>query len=223
MIHLSPDQIWLKILMRNSTWQTTEINEVKVLIVQHRDLKSCSYCFIFIVIPVEIRLQHEDYKQKLQGRFWWHKHLLRSFSEQMSQWLFIRLFIDVGDRPCNLWTKWGFCNKSLRCILCPRFHFQIARGDCNLPVVSRVYFGGGSLRHFSCLWIGYYAAEQLGRRGLGVKAFSVSVSMCALYTSVCVYASVSYGCFFIRVWKCIPHQCECASVCSTSGRLWFSS
>lgn len=43
------------------------------------------------------------------------------------------------------------------------------------------------------------------RSSSGVKAFSVSVSMCALYSSVCVYASVSYGCFFIRVWKCIPH------------------
>lgn len=34
-----------------------------------------------------------------------------------------------------------------------------------------------------------------GAARLGVKASSVSVSMCALYSSVCVYASVSYGCF----------------------------
>lgn len=68
--------------------------------------------------------------------------------------------------------------------------------DCesrlHLPVVSRVYFGGGSLGHF-CSFMNRLLCGGAAR--LGVKASSVSVSMCALYSSVCVYASVSYGCF----------------------------
>lgn len=76
--------------------------------------------------------------------------------------------------------------------------------DCesrlHLPVVSRVYFGGGSPRHF-CVFMNRLLC---GRGGLGVKAFSVSVCMCVLYSPACVYPSVSYGCFFppqLRVWK----------------------
>lgn len=83
----------------------------------------------------------------------------------------------------------------LQCILWPRFQFQIAKGDCTFPS-SPVYILEAEAWDISAfLWIGYYAAEHFGRRGLRVKAFSVSVSMCALYSSVCVYASVSYGCF----------------------------
>lgn len=70
---------------------------------------------------------------------------------------------------------------------------------------------------FRFLWIGYYAVEHLGRGGLGVKAFSVSVSVCALYTSVCVYASVSYRCLFPRS-GCgnVFDLCECATVSNTA-------
>lgn len=132
---------------------------------------------------------HVDSEQKHQSR------LTQTDSGQTDQWLFI---LRLENLRGHLTDQRGFCN-----INCPPPVYSLAPfpiSDCerrlHLPVVSRVYFGGGSLRHFCFLWIGYYAAEHLGRRGLGVKAFSVSVSMCALYSSVCVYASVSYGCFF---------------------------
>lgn len=136
----------------------------------------------------------------------------RSFSGQKDQWLFI---LRLDNLRGQLTDQGGFCN-----INCPPPVYSLAPfpiSDCerrlHLPVVSRVYFGGGSLRHFCFSWIGYYAAEHLGRRGLGVKAFSVSVSMCALYSSVCVYASVSYGCFSqFGVWKCMPSMWMCLCV-----------
>lgn len=116
----------------------------------------------------------------------------------MDQCLFIPSLDSSLGQLLQLMDQRGFC-----AVNCPPSVYSLAPfpiSDCerrlHLPVVSRVYFGGGSLRHFCFLWIGYYAAEHLGRRGLGVKAFSVSMSMCALYSSVCVYASVSYGCFF---------------------------
>lgn len=51
--------------------------------------------------------------------------------------------------------------------------------------------------------MGYYAAERLGRRGLGVNAVSVSASMRALYSCVCVNAPVSRVDVFlqVRAWR----------------------
>ncbi len=123
----------------------------------------------------------------------------------------------LDNQRGQLTDQGGFCN-----INCPPPVYSLAPfpiSDCerrlHLPVVSRVYFGGGSLRHFCLLWIGYYAAEHLGRGVFRVKAFSVSVSMCALYSSVCVYASASYGCFLAVQGVLMYAICVNVPLCAT--------
>lgn len=133
-------------------------------------------------------------------------------------WINVSLF-HMDNSGDSSPTKRGFCN-----INCPPPMYSLAPfpiSDCesrlHLPVVSRVYFGGGSLRHF-CVFMNRLLC---GRRSLGVKAFSVSVCMCVLYSPVCVYPSVSYGCFF-PVEGVETYLCECASVCNTSAGWYFS-
>lgn len=119
---------------------------------------------------------------------------------QVDQWL----FSSVGKSPR---TKGALEHcMPFSSVFWTRFHFQMA----NKPIAASrrlpCIFWRWKAETFCFLWIGYYATEQLGVRGLGVKASSVSVSMCALYTCVCPYASVSYECFLQvharkRVWS----------------------
>lgn len=71
----------------------------------------------------------------------------------------------------------GLCNSACPLLVYSLAPFPVSDGKSrlHLRVSSRVYFGGGRLNHFCFLWIGYYAAEQVSCRGLGVKASSVSV------------------------------------------------
>lgn len=144
-----------------------------------------------------VESQRADFEQKHHSRFSLRERLWGNtfgLEVPVDRWINDSLSFIWTTRGDSLRTKGGFCN-----IHCPPPVYSLAPfpiSDCesrlHLPVVSRVYFGGGSPRHF-CFFMNRLLC---GRRGLGVKAFSVSVSMCALYSSVCVYASVSYGCFF---------------------------
>lgn len=162
-----------------------------------------------------VESQRADFEQKHHSRFSLRERLWGNtfgLDVPVDRWINDSLSFIWTTRGDSLRTKGGFCN-----VHCPPPVYSLAPfpiSDCesrlHLPVVSRVYFGGGSPRHF-CFFMNRLLC---GRRGLGVKAFSVSVSMCALYSSVCVYASVSYGCFFpqFRVWKRMPSMWMCHCV-----------
>lgn len=82
------------------------------------------------------------------------------------QWLLILHLAACWDSCCSVYS------------LAPSFQFQMAGGDCTFPSSpSRVYFGGGGLRHFFLLSMNrlLYEGAHLARRGFwGVKAVSVS-------------------------------------------------
>lgn len=151
-----------------------------------------------------------SFEQKHQSRLRLHKRFWRNtFSLEVSvdRWINGSLFFVWVTCADNLQTNGGFCNRN-----CPPSVYSLAPfpiSDCerrlHLPVISRVYFGGGSLRHF-CFFMNRLlccgALRSQGFESESVQCLRVYVRFVQFCLCVCV----------CKLWMFSPSS-GCGDVC----------